>query len=110
MDHNVEVHEQNFRDLFSKVNSLAIEAKTFLTTKAAITYFLGVLVTLTGTFITMSYMQNQVFLEIRKQDQEALSIYQASTEQIVSKLKDQQIILRERQDAVRTKLMLIKTP
>jgi len=79
------LHQGNLDQLFSIVNGLRVDAASFITTKASITFFLGTLLTITGTFLTQSYIQSQTFLEIRKQDQAELTIYKIEMQKAVTK-------------------------
>ncbi len=112
-DHLLTNHEQNFRDLFSGLNTLRIESGQYMTMKAGITFFLGVLVTLVAAFMGQSYMQNQTFLEVRRQDQSTQSTYNTKVDSTLTKLTQEQSSQKSRletfsqlQGEVRTKLKL----
>lgn len=112
-DHILTTHELSFRDLYKGVNDLRKESGQYMTTKAGITFFLGTLVTLAATFMGQSYMQNQTYLEIRKQDVASLTSYQLKTDVLVNQLSSGQVLLESKvvtverlQDEIRQKLKL----
>lgn len=112
-DRMISNHEQSFRDLYSGVNDLKTKSGQYMTIKAGITFFLGTLVSLASTFMGMSYMQNQTFLEIRKQDLAEATVYRAKTDIIIHDLSQRQTGLvlkldsiKDLQREVRTKLKL----